>query len=134
MLRGLVGESIRESSDFHVTVEEFQFTLASNSELALSLFLALRDHHLELPALPTLADELLNVRLKEIQPNVWRIDHTHGRHDDQAITVAMACWWHTQHNAKKPVNYACAPVGTRNDPSEIMNFDNPAAYTNRRHL
>ncbi len=93
-----------------IEVDEFQFTQGSNSELAMSLYTAIRDHHIELPALPTLADELLNVQLKEIHSNVWRIDHAHGRHEDQAITVAMACWWHTQ---KTPPN----PSATRTDPS-----------------
>ena len=37
-----------------------------------------------------LLDELANVWLRETSPGVFRLDHDPGRHDDRAITLALA--------------------------------------------
>jgi hypothetical protein len=86
--------------DQHIRVTEHQFTPASNSALAWSLYQAIRDHTILLPDDPQLADELLHLRFRETQPGVRRIDHQPGRHDDMSITIAMATWWH--HHQPKP--------------------------------
>ena len=36
-------------------------------------------------------DELANVRLRETSPGVLRMDHDSNRHDDRAISLALAC-------------------------------------------
>lgn len=73
-----------------VQVEEFRFSSASVGELATTLYLLLRAHSLALPDDEGLLNELLNVRLRETAPNVYRLDHDPGQHDDQAIALALA--------------------------------------------
>jgi hypothetical protein len=72
-----------------VRVEEFVFTAASVSRLALGLHGAIRDRALQLPDDEELLDELRNVRLRETSPGSYRIDHDHSRHDDRAIALAL---------------------------------------------
>ena len=79
-----------------IEASEHPFTQRGNDELAQALYLAIRDHTILLPDNPQLVDELLHIQLREKQPGVWRLDHQPGRHDDMAITVAMATWWHNQ--------------------------------------
>ena len=73
-----------------VQVEEFVFSSASVGRLASTLHLLLRDRALALPDDPELLDELANVRLRETSPGVLRMDHDPDKHDDRAITLAMA--------------------------------------------
>lgn len=73
-----------------VAVIEFAFTQASIGKLALTLFNLLRDHEVALPDDGELVDELANVRLLHPGPGLWRIDHDAGRHDDRAISLALA--------------------------------------------
>jgi hypothetical protein len=60
---------------------------------------ALRGHLIDLPDDPALRDELLTVRLRESSPNVMRVDHRSGRHDDRVIATAMAALLLTEHGA-----------------------------------
>lgn len=76
--------------DRHIDVEEFTFSSASVGHLASTLHLLLRDRALALPDDPELLDELANVRLRETSPGVLRMDHDPDKHDDRAITLAMA--------------------------------------------
>ena len=71
-------------------VEEFAFSPASVGRLASSLHLLLRDRALALPDDEELLDELANVRLRESSPGVFRMDHDPGKHDDRAISLALA--------------------------------------------
>jgi hypothetical protein len=73
-----------------IPVEEFVFTPSSGSKLAVGLFVALRDGLVDLPDDDDLVDELASVKLVEKSPNVWKLDTAAGKHDDQAITLAMA--------------------------------------------
>ena len=73
-----------------IKVEEFTFSSASVGRLASTLHLLLRDRALALPDDPELLDELANVRLRETSPGVLRMDHDPDKHDDRAITLAMA--------------------------------------------
>jgi hypothetical protein len=75
-------------------VKEFKFTPSSVGELGSSLVLSLRNGQLEVPDTPELRDELLHVRLRENSPGVYRLDHDHNRHDDQAVTIGMAVHLH----------------------------------------
>ncbi len=71
-------------------VEEFTFSQQSTGRLAVALHTTIRDHRLAIPADEELIDELVNVRLRETSPNVYRLDHDPDRHDDRAVTLAMA--------------------------------------------
>jgi phage terminase large subunit-like protein len=73
-----------------ITVAEFTFSATSVGRLASTLHLLLRDRLLALPDDPELLDELANVRLRETSPGVLRMDHDAGRHDDRAISLALA--------------------------------------------
>ncbi len=74
---------------------EFTFSSASVGKIATALVNVLRSRSIELPRDAGLRDELLAVRLRETAPNVLRLDHLSGRHDDQAVACAMACYWLT---------------------------------------
>ena len=71
-------------------VEEFNFSQQSTGRLAVALHTTIRDHRLAIPDDSDLIDELVNVRLRETSPNVYRLDHDPDRHDDRAVTLAMA--------------------------------------------
>lgn len=74
-----------------VPMDQFTFTQASVGKLASTMYTLLREHRLALPADDQqLLDELANVRLRETSPGVVRMDHDAGRHDDRAISLAMA--------------------------------------------
>lgn len=106
-----------------IQVTEHQFTPASNSALAWSLYQAIRDHTIRLPDNPQLADELLHVHFRETQPGVYRIDHPPGRHDDMAITIAMATWWH--HHQPKPWRPSPLDPTTETKDSVITHLHEP---------
>jgi hypothetical protein len=73
-----------------VRVIEHVFSSVSVSRLAIRLHQLIADHAIELPDDAELLDELRGVRLREVSPNVYRLDHDSGRHDDRAVTIAMA--------------------------------------------
>jgi phage terminase large subunit-like protein len=73
-----------------VTVEEAVFSQPANARRAVSLHTAIRDHRLSLPDNEELIDELINVRLREVSPNVFRLDHDPDRHDDRATALSLA--------------------------------------------
>jgi hypothetical protein len=70
-------------------VQEFTFSSASVGKLAVGLHNALRNRQLALPRDEDLLDELANVRIRETSPNVYRLDHDEGAHDDRAISLAL---------------------------------------------
>jgi hypothetical protein len=73
-----------------LTVEEYAFSQQSVGRLAIALHTAIRDHRIVLPDDEELIDELANVRLRETSPGVLRMDHDSDRHDDRAISLALA--------------------------------------------
>ena len=88
-------------------VEEFNFSQQSTGRLAVALHTTIRDHRLAIPDDPELIDELVNVRLKETSPNVYRLDHDPDRHDDRAVTLAMAILQlATRKPMSRPILYA----------------------------
>ncbi len=82
MLQRLVGQ--------HIEASEFPFTAVSVGRLAAALFNAIRDRTLALPADEELLDELAHVRLRETSPGVFKLDHDSGRHNDRAVSLALA--------------------------------------------
>jgi phage terminase large subunit-like protein len=73
-----------------VVVEEYSFTPQRYGQAAQTLFTLLRDGLLALYPDEALLDELRNVRLKETQPGLLRVDHDPGRHDDMAVALGFA--------------------------------------------
>jgi phage FluMu gp28-like protein len=71
-------------------MEQFSFSSGSVGKLAVTLHMQLKNRLFALPADPELRDELLNVRLRETGPGVYRIDHDADKHDDRAIALALA--------------------------------------------
>jgi phage terminase large subunit-like protein len=71
-------------------VEPFTFSQATIGRLAVNLYRLLRDRRLALPDDERLLDELARVRLVETAPNVIRLDHASGEHDDQTIALSLA--------------------------------------------
>jgi phage FluMu gp28-like protein len=72
-----------------MSVVEHAFTSQSVSRLALRLHQLIRDHALALPDDEELLAELANVRLREMSPGVYRLDHDPDKHDDRAIALAL---------------------------------------------
>jgi hypothetical protein len=81
-----MGQNLRRAG---VTVKEYAFTSQSVGRLAVTLFRLLRDRLLVLPADEDLVEELVNARLRETAPGVYRIDHDPDRHDDRVISLAL---------------------------------------------
>jgi phage terminase large subunit-like protein len=73
-----------------VRVNEFVFSQTSVGRLASALHTTIRDRRILLPDDEALIEELANVQLRETTPGVLRMDHAHGRHDDRAISIALA--------------------------------------------
>jgi len=73
-----------------VTCQEFTFTAQSVGKLGLALYQLIREKRLALPDDSALLDELANVRLRESTPGVVRLDHDSGKHDDRAVSLALA--------------------------------------------
>lgn len=85
----LLAEQLRKAG---VPASEFVFSTASVGRLATALMQALRGRLLTLPNDEALRKEILEVRLRETSPNVLRIDHKAGGHDDRVIACAMATY------------------------------------------
>jgi phage terminase large subunit-like protein len=94
-----------------VRVTEFAFSSQSVGRLAMTLHRLLRDRALDLPNDDELSDELANVRLRETSPGVLRMDHDADRHDDRAISLALAAHHLLNRPATswRPLDYSAAP-------------------------
>jgi hypothetical protein len=83
-----LGQRLRQRG---ISVEEFTFSASSVGRLASTLVQLLRGRRLDLPADDDeLADELTNLRLRETAPGVLKLDHDPDRHDDRAVSLALA--------------------------------------------
>lgn len=71
-------------------VIEHTFSASSNSRRALALLQLVRERRLKIPDDPELIDELVNLRLVERAPGVYRHDHDVGKHDDRATALGLA--------------------------------------------
>jgi phage terminase large subunit-like protein len=85
----LMVEQLRRAG---VICREFIFGTQSVGKLATAIMQALRGRLLTLPDDEELKSEILSVRLRETAPNVLRIDHASGSHDDRVIATAMAVY------------------------------------------
>lgn len=70
--------------------EEIFPTQTDGSKRTTALMLALRDRRLRIPKDQDLVDELLSVVVIETAPNVYRVDHRAGGHNDRAIALSLA--------------------------------------------
>jgi hypothetical protein len=84
--------------DQRLKVEAVPFSARVNTDLARTLLPLLRAHRLDLPDDEHLIDELVNLRITETADGQYRIEHTHDRHNDQAIAFALA----THHLLNQP--------------------------------
>jgi phage terminase large subunit-like protein len=74
----------------HVNVEEYNTSTQGVGRLASTLLSLFRTRLIALPDDPELIDELINLRIREPQPGIFRIDHDPQHHDDRAIAIALA--------------------------------------------
>jgi hypothetical protein len=86
--------NIQNLNKHGVRAKEWPFTTTSVGELAAALVHSFRNRQIWVPKSAILKDELLRVRLRETSPGVARLDHDRGGHDDQAVTIGMACRIH----------------------------------------
>jgi len=68
----------------------YNFSQSSVGHLAMALYQVIRARRIALYPDAELLDEMANVRLRETQPQIYRIDHEPGRHDDRVIALALA--------------------------------------------
>lgn len=85
-----MSQSLRESG---LLVEEFTFHEASIDRLASTLARLFAERRISLPDDPDLVDEMSAVILKTTPSGRTRLDHHSGKHDDQAVAVALAAHW-----------------------------------------
>ncbi len=74
-------------------VEEYAFTEGSIDRLARGLERLFQERRISVPDVPDVLEELGTVILKTTASGRTRIDHHSGRHDDQAVAVALAAHW-----------------------------------------
>jgi phage terminase large subunit-like protein len=89
-----------------IPVEEFAFSSQSVGRLAVTLYRLLADRLLLLPADEDLVDELVNARLRETAPGVYRIDHDPDRHDDRVISLALVAHRLAERPASMPAAWS----------------------------
>ena len=70
-------------------VVEFKFTVQSNSARTLTLLRLIREQRLAIPDDELLIDELVNLRVRETSPGVYRHDHDASKHDDAVTAVSL---------------------------------------------
>ena len=85
-----MAQSLRETG---LPVEEFVFSEPSIDRLASTLSRLFAERRITVPDDKDLLDELGTVILRTTPSGRTRIDHHSGRHDDQAVAVALAAHW-----------------------------------------
>jgi phage terminase large subunit-like protein len=112
----LLVEQLRKAG---LSTQEFTFTSSSVGKIATAIMQALRSRLLVLPDDDELRKELLSVRLRETSPNVMRIDHASGSHDDRVIACAMAVYQLTTTPGDHAREWleSLAPIGPCGHPS-----------------
>lgn len=74
-------------------VEEYAFTEGSVDRLARTLERLFQERRISVPDDPDLLAELGTVILRTTASGRTRLDHHSGRHDDQAVALALAAHW-----------------------------------------
>ena len=77
----------------------------------MTLLTLIRNFALALPDDEDLINELLNVRLRETTPGVYRLDHDPGQHDDQAVALAMGAQFLMTQPSRRAYSIASVPSG-----------------------
>jgi phage terminase large subunit-like protein len=98
-----MGQNLRRVG---VPVQEYPFSSQSVGRLAVTLFRLLRDQLLVLPADEALIDELVNARLRETAPGVFRIDHDPDKYDDRIISLALVAHRLAERPAKAKATFS----------------------------
>ena len=83
--------TLQDLNKLGVRAKEWTFTATSVGTLATALVQTFRNGQIQVPHSAILKDELLSVKLRESAPGVTRLDHDRGGHDDQAVTIGLAC-------------------------------------------
>ncbi|HZL48667.1 MAG TPA: hypothetical protein VFC30_06600 [Solirubrobacteraceae bacterium] len=108
-------------------VEEDTFTPGKNNDRTIALYTAIQDHRLALPDDEALIDELANVTLRESSPNVLRMDHVSGRHDDRATAVSLSNFHLTRRSPSSGTPEEWKMVWEHRSAAEIEAHRNPSA-------
>jgi phage terminase large subunit-like protein len=73
-----------------VRMVEFAFSASSNSDRTLALLRLVRERRLRLPNDRELVNEMMNLRIRETSPGVYRHDHDASKHDDRVTALSLA--------------------------------------------
>jgi len=73
-----------------IDIETFNFTQQSNNKMAVALHTTIRGHRLAIPDDPELIDELVNMRLIETAPNLFKLEHDSDKHNDRGSALSLA--------------------------------------------
>lgn len=117
-----------------IRASKLDFTTQSVGRFAMSLLTLLRAHRLSLPRDPVLVEELANVRIVENGAGVPRLQHYSGRHDDQAVACALACYRLTdgappvRRGARMTHAGPAKPISTEGNPQPAGPPQLPAGY------
>jgi hypothetical protein len=110
-----------------VRMIEFTFSASSNSDRTLALLRLVREHRLQLPDDRELVDEMLNLRIRETSPGVYRHDHDASKHDDRVTAVSLAAV-HLLDDGAGPATISM-PVGSLPTRDELLGFDSNTRLT-----
>ena len=61
-----------------------------NNEMAVRMQAALRSRSIELPDDEALVTELENLRMLEVAPNVYKVEHDADKHNDRFVCIGLA--------------------------------------------
>ena len=73
-----------------INAQPFIFSQSSVGRLGVLLHRLILERQIDLPQDDELIDELAHVRLRRTGPGGYRLDHDRNRHDDRAISIALA--------------------------------------------
>jgi hypothetical protein len=73
-----------------LAAEPFHFSPGSKAVLAITMIRLVKDSALDLPNDEALLDELVHVNIRETSTGMVALDHDPGRHDDRAVSLALA--------------------------------------------
>jgi hypothetical protein len=88
----MAGQMLQRLRRRGVICREHVFSASSNSKRTLLLLQLVREHRLRLPDDRELLDELMNLRVREIQPGLYRSDHDPGKHDDRCTALSLVAF------------------------------------------